>query len=90
MGIFDKAKDAITGNREIVDKAKEYAAQNSEDLKGHVDRAGDFIDQRTGGKYADKVDKLQDAAGSALDKNASQNQPPATPPTTPPAGPTGA
>jgi len=47
MGIFDKAKDAINDNEEKIDDV--------------VDKAGDFIDDKTGGKFSDKIDSAQDA-----------------------------
>ena len=40
-------------------------------LGGHADQAdqgGDFVDGKTGGKYADEVDQGQDAAADALRK----------------------
>jgi len=52
MGIFDKAKDALSEHSEHVDKA--------------IDRVGDLVDEKTGGKYADKVDKGQGVAGDKL------------------------
>ncbi len=52
MGIFDKAKDALSGNE---DKLNEL-----------IDRAGDMVDEKTGDKYAEQVDKGQDKAKDAL------------------------
>ncbi|WP_432557433.1 antitoxin [Granulicoccus sp. GXG6511] len=46
MGIFDKAKD--------------FASKNPDKADGIVDKAGDMIDQRTGGQHAAHVDKGQD------------------------------
>lgn len=46
MGIFDKAKDAINDNADKID--------------GAVDKAAELIDEKTGGKHADKIDKVQD------------------------------
>ena len=46
MGMLDKAKEFIDKNDEKIDKA--------------VEKAGDLIDEKTGGKYADKIDKAQD------------------------------
>ncbi|WP_037161584.1 antitoxin [Rhodococcoides fascians] len=59
MGFADNLKG-------IVDKGKELAAENSDKIEDVVDKAGDFIDDKTGGKYADKVDKVQDAAKKAI------------------------
>ena len=46
----------------IVDKVKEFLGQHGAQVDKAVDKAGDMIDERTGGKYADKVDKAQDQA----------------------------
>ena len=46
MGIFDDIKNAADTNEEKVEAV--------------IDQAGDFIDQKTDGKYADKVDQAQD------------------------------
>lgn len=59
MGFADNLKG-------IVDKGKELAADNSDKIEDVVDKAGDFIDNKTDGKYADKVDKVQDAAKKAI------------------------
>jgi len=52
MGIFDKAKDALSEHSEQVDKG--------------IGKIGDLIDDKTGGKYADKVDQGQGLAGDKL------------------------
>ena len=62
MGFADNLKG-------MVNKGKDLAAENSDKIDGAVDKAGDFIDNKTGGKYADKIDKVQDAAKNAVDKN---------------------
>lgn len=59
MGFADNLKG-------IVDKGKNLAAENSDKIEDVVDKAGNFIDDKTGGKYADKVDKVQDAAKKAI------------------------
>ncbi len=46
MGIFDKAKDLINENEEKIDQA--------------VEKAGDVVDEKTGGKYADKIEQAED------------------------------
>jgi hypothetical protein len=42
--------------------------QHADKAEGGVDRGGDFVDDKTGDKYADHVDKGQDAAKDALGK----------------------
>ena len=48
MGIFDKAKDAMSGQQDKVDAG--------------VEKAGDMVDERTEGKYAEQVDQGQEMA----------------------------
>jgi len=52
MGIFDKAKDALSEHSEHVDTG--------------IERAGDLVDERTGGKYAEHVDTGQDLASERI------------------------
>ncbi|MFB4311074.1 antitoxin [Actinomadura sp. GTD37] len=52
----------------IVDKVKQMLGQHSDKAKKGVERAGDMIDERTGGKYADKVDKVQEKAGDYIER----------------------
>ncbi|MGV9616388.1 antitoxin [Nocardia xishanensis] len=46
----------------LVGKGKEAAAKNSGKINEAVDKAGDFIDQKTHGKYSDKIEKGKEAA----------------------------
>lgn len=50
------------GIGDFVDKAKDFASGNKEKVKDGIEKAGDLIDEKTGGKYADQVDKGQEAA----------------------------
>ena len=72
MGFLDKAKDLLSKNTDKVDTA--------------IDKAGNIIDQKTHGKYADKVHKVQEAAKKAVDKTAppTTNPPTTNPPTSNP------
>ncbi|TDB90395.1 antitoxin [Actinomadura sp. KC216] len=54
----------------IVDKVKQMLGQHSDKAREGVEKAGDKIDERTGGKYSDKIDKAQDKAGEQIDRNA--------------------
>ena len=59
MGIFDKAKDALGDNIEQVDAG--------------IDKAADFVDDKTGNKYTEQIDqgaefvrdKIEDFANDA-------------------------
>jgi hypothetical protein len=50
----------------FLDKAKDLLAQNADTVSSAIDKAGDFVDEKTDGKYKDVVDKAQDAAKNAL------------------------
>ncbi|WP_042386903.1 antitoxin [Streptacidiphilus melanogenes] len=52
MSVLDKVKGMLKGHE-------------SQASKG-VDKAGDLIDDKTGGKYASQVDKAQDQAKEQL------------------------
>jgi hypothetical protein len=64
MGIFDKAKDALSGQQDKVDEG--------------VERAGDMVDDKTEGKYAEQVDQGQEMARDKLsDMTSDQPEQPA-------------
>ncbi len=57
MGIFDQIKDAASG--ENLDKAKDFVNEHEAQVDQGIERAGDMIDEKTGGRYAGKVDQAQ-------------------------------
>ena len=61
MGIFDKAKDALS--------------EHSEQADAGIERAGDFVDDKTGNKYAEHVDKGQDLASDRVREYPAEDQP---------------
>ena len=64
MGIFDRAKEALSGH--------------SEQVEAVIDKAGDFIDEKTEGKYAEQVDQGQQVAKEKLsDTTAGEPEQPA-------------
>ncbi|MCP9271644.1 antitoxin [Mycolicibacterium arenosum] len=76
MGFLDTVKNLVSKNADKVDTA--------------IDKVGDAVDKKTGNKYKSVVDKAQDAAKKAVDKQVPPTQqsgqtPPANdPPTAPP------
>ncbi|MFG1999605.1 antitoxin [Spirillospora sp. NPDC048911] len=64
----------------IVDKVKEMLGGHADKAKGAVDKAGDMVDKKTGGKYADKVDMGQDKAREFIDGPRPEPRDPGTPP----------
>jgi MT0933-like antitoxin protein len=53
----------------FLDKVKNLLSKNADKVDTAIDKAGDIVDQKTQGKYTDKVDKVQDAAKKAVDKS---------------------
>ncbi|PEG43847.1 hypothetical protein CRI77_03800 [Mycolicibacterium duvalii] len=53
----------------FLDKVKNWVSKNPDKAGSAIDKAGDFFDQKTQGKYAQHVDKAQDAARNYVTKN---------------------
>jgi hypothetical protein len=52
----------------FLDKVKGLVSKNANAVETAIDKAGDIVDQKTQGKYAGQIDKVQDAAKKAVDK----------------------
>ena len=68
------------------DKAAELADDNRGKIRENLDKAGAKIDERTEGKYADKVAKAKDTVAGGVDKLAEQRPGGPTPPGATPPG----
>jgi hypothetical protein len=55
MGLLDKFK-------KHTDKAKDLMESQGDKIAEGVDKATDVVDDKTGGKYADHLDKVDDMA----------------------------
>ncbi|MGY4648581.1 antitoxin [Mycobacterium sp. URHB0021] len=53
----------------FLDKAKDLLSKNADKVEAAIDKVGDVVDDKTQGKYASTVDKVQDAAKKAVDKS---------------------
>jgi len=85
MGIMDTVKGFFA-------KGKGYAAQNPDKVDQYIEKAGNAADARTGGKYAQHVDKAQEAVRKNLGTGpgaggSPQTAPEAAPAPRPEAGP---
>ncbi|ABY24094.1 conserved hypothetical protein [Renibacterium salmoninarum ATCC 33209] len=58
VGLFD----------EIKDKAGDLVGGNKDALKDGIEKAGDFIDSKTGDKFKDQIDSVQSTVGGFVDK----------------------
>ena len=63
MGMFDNLKD----------KATEAVDEHGDKIGEGLDKAGEFADEKTGGKYGDKIDQGTDMARDQLDNLDGQN-----------------
>ncbi|MFI7481128.1 antitoxin [Kocuria sp. M1R5S2] len=48
--------------KRLTDKARQFARSNPDKVERALDRAGDFVDRRTGRKYGRHVDTVQQKA----------------------------
>lgn len=68
----------------FLDKVKNLLAKNADKVDTAIDKAGDIVDKKTQGKYAQHVNKAQGAAKTYVAKNNPQapgggQQPPVDP-----------
>lgn len=75
MALGDKFKD-------LAKQAQDAVAEHKEQITGAVERATVVADQRTGGKYTDKIAKVGQKAEKAVEK-LSGDPPAGTEPETP-------
>lgn len=50
----------------FLDKAKDMISKNPSKIVEGVDKATDMIDEKTGGKFADKLDKIDETVADKL------------------------
>lgn len=61
-------EQATAAAKQAREKAGDFAVENREKIDGYVDTAAAKIDEKTEGKYADKVAKVKDHVGHGVDK----------------------
>ncbi|KKW66742.1 kanamycin biosynthetic protein [Mycolicibacterium elephantis] len=57
----------------FLDKVKNLVARNADKVDTAIDKAGDVVDQKTQGKYAQHIEKAQDAAKKYVNKSNPEN-----------------
>ncbi|HTP22816.1 MAG TPA: antitoxin [Solirubrobacteraceae bacterium] len=65
MGLRDKLTD-------LREQAQQAVAEHKDEIQGAVQTAGAAVDQRTHGKYTDKIFKYGQKANSAVEKFGNQ------------------
>ena len=68
----------------MLEKVKKLAGENAEKLEGAIEKAAKAIDEKTGGKYHDKIDKGVGAAKGLVEKVADEGGEQGPPPRTTP------
>lgn len=66
------AEQAKVAAQQAKEKAGELAHENRDRIEGLADKAGHAIDEKTGGKYADKIAKAKEQVNRGVDKVAEQ------------------
>ncbi|HEX6446364.1 MAG TPA: antitoxin [Streptosporangiales bacterium] len=49
------------------DKAEDAAADHPDQVNEGIEKAGDFADDKTGGKYSDQIDQGQEKVGDYVE-----------------------
>lgn len=52
---------------DLINKAKEKMSGNKDKVEQGIDKGGDFVDKKTGGKHSDKIKKTQDKGKEMFD-----------------------
>ena len=66
MGLLNSVRKLATPQN--IAKAKGMAAKNADKITGTVSKATGAIDKRTGGKYRDKLDRIEGTVAENLEK----------------------
>lgn len=53
----------------LIDKANEALGDAGDKIEGAIDKAGDFVDEKSSGKFAENIDEVQGAVRSAGDRD---------------------
>lgn len=95
MSWMNKLKLAVDNSdklKEAVEKSRQALGENADKINSVIDSVTSTADSKTGGKYADKLEKLKDTAKGGVDQLAGEETPTGASPATPtaPAAPSAA
>lgn len=76
MGFGDKLKD-------LRDQAQQAVSDNREKIQGAVQSVGEAANARTGGRYADKIERVGEKVNAGVDRIGGASADTETKPTTP-------
>ncbi|WP_051441592.1 antitoxin [Arthrobacter sp. H14] len=69
MSVFDGFKGKASG---LKGKATDLIGQHEGKIQKGIQKAGDFADRKSGGKYAGKIDGVREKASGFVEKNANR------------------
>ncbi|OMH29365.1 hypothetical protein BKD30_00525 [Tersicoccus phoenicis] len=72
MSAFDNLKGKASG---LFGKAADAVRDHEGQVKQGIEKAGDFVDRKTGGKYAERIDAVQQKASGAVNRLRAQHRP---------------
>jgi hypothetical protein len=52
---------------DLADEAKKFAGEHSDQVKEGLEKVGDFVDEKTGNRFGDQIDKGEQQAENYLD-----------------------
>ena len=58
----------------LLDKAKDLLSQNADKVEMAIDKAGEFVDDKTQGTYSDTIHKVQEEAKKVAGSEAKGDQ----------------
>ena len=58
----------------FLDTAKDLLAQNADTVGSAIDKAGEFVDSKTDGKFKGTVNQVQEAAKNSLKDDKKEDQ----------------
>jgi hypothetical protein len=73
MGFLDKLKKSAD---DVEEKASELVSEHSDKIHEGIEKTADFADDKTKGKYSEKIEKVEKAASDLVDKVAGGGEPP--------------
>lgn len=59
---------------DLAKQAQSLATEHGDAVADAVDKATDFVDDKTGGKFTSQLDSVDDAARNALTKNSGESE----------------
>lgn len=73
MGFLDRLRKKAG---DVEDKASELVGEHGDKIHEGIEKAADFADEKTKGKYSEKIDKVEQQASDLVDKVKGSGEPP--------------